>query len=210
MTSIEFAKRIRRTAISMVHRAHASHIGGALSMTDILAVLYSDRLNVRPAEPQWEGRDRLLLSKGHACVSLYAALALKGFFPYEKLLTLNQPGTDLPSHCDRNKTPGVDMTTGSLGQGISTANGSNISGDPGAAAEYAWSITMTVPANAGIVAKTCQIVVTDDGGNTSTCTITLAAGDATLSVSPASVDIPWDGSTSAQFTVESNTNWTVD
>ena len=98
MTSIEFAKRIRRTAISMVHRAHASHIGGALSMTDILAVLYSDRLNVRPAEPQWEGRDRLLLSKGHACVSLYAALALKGFFPEEWLDTYGTDGSLLLSH----------------------------------------------------------------------------------------------------------------
>lgn len=109
-----------------------------------------------------------------------------------------------------NDDIGLTIPANYTAAGISTANGSNISGDPGAAAEYAWSIAMTVPANTGTSAKTCQIVVTDDGGNTSTCTITLAAGDATLSVSPASVDIPWDGSTSAQFTVESNTNWTVE
>ena len=122
MTSIEFAKRIRRTAISMVHRAHASHIGGALSMTDILAVLYSDRLNVRPAEPQWEGRDRLLLSKGHACVSLYAALALKGFFPEEWLDTYGTDGSLLLSHISHH-VPGVEMSAGSLGHGLPYAAG---------------------------------------------------------------------------------------
>lgn len=122
MTSIEFAKRIRRTAISMVHRAHASHIGGALSMTDILAVLYSDRLNVRPAEPQWEGRDRLLLSKGHACVSLYAALALKGFFPAEWLDTYGTDGSLLLSHISHH-VPGVEMSAGSLGHGLPYAAG---------------------------------------------------------------------------------------
>lgn len=93
--------------------------------------------------------------------------------------------------------------------GTTTTNGSAITGDPGATQEYAWSIQFTIPANAGVDPLTCQIVVTDDAGHTSTCTITLAAGDATLSVTPASVELPWDGSTSASFTVTSNTNWTI-
>ena len=93
--------------------------------------------------------------------------------------------------------------------GIATTNGADITGDPGATQEYAWSIQFTIPANAGVDPLTCQIVVTDDAGHTSTCTITLAAGDATLSVTPASVELPWDGSTSASFTVASNTNWTI-
>ena len=93
--------------------------------------------------------------------------------------------------------------------GTTTNNGDAITGDPGATQEYAWSIQFTIPANAGVDPLTCQIVVTDDAGHTSTCTITLAAGDATLSVTPASVELPWDGSTSASFTVASNTNWTI-
>lgn len=94
--------------------------------------------------------------------------------------------------------------------GVTVNNGDAITGDPGATQEYAWSIQLSVPANADVDPKTCQIVVTDDAGHTSTCTITLAAGDATLSVSPASVDLPWDASSSASFAVTSNTNWTVE
>ena len=94
--------------------------------------------------------------------------------------------------------------------GVTVNNGEAITGDPGATQEYAWSIPLTVPANTDVDPKTCQIVVTDDAGHTSTCTITLAAGDAMLSVSPASVDLPWDASSSASFAVTSNTNWTVE
>lgn len=94
--------------------------------------------------------------------------------------------------------------------GSTVNNGAAITGDPGATAEYAWSIQLIVPANAGVSPLTCQIVVTDDAGHTNTCTITLAAGDATLSVSPLSVEIPWDGSTSANVSVTSNTNWDIE
>lgn len=80
-------------------------------------------MRIDPANPRWEDRDRLVCSKGHAGPAIYAALALKGYFPYELLRTLNQPGTSLPSHCDKNKTAGVDITTGSLGQGTSQACG---------------------------------------------------------------------------------------
>ena len=99
------------------------HIGGAMSIVETLAVLYSGELECDPQNPGWDGRDRLVMSKGHAGPALYATLSLRGFFPKEVLRELNQGGGSLPSHCDMNKTPGVDMTTGSLGQGMSTAIG---------------------------------------------------------------------------------------
>jgi transketolase len=99
------------------------HIGGSLSICELLAVLYGQVLKYDPANPNWTERDYLVASKGHCGPAIYAALALKGFFPLEMLQTLNQPGTRLPSHCDRNRTPGIDMTTGSLGQGASSAAG---------------------------------------------------------------------------------------
>ena len=105
---------------------------------------------------------------------------------------------------------GLTLPANYTAAGVNTANGAAITGDPGNTAEYNWSIPLTVPANTSVEPLTCQIVVTDDAGHTNTCTITLAAGDATLSVSPASVDLPWDGSTSASFSVTSNTNWTVE
>ena len=105
---------------------------------------------------------------------------------------------------------GLTLPANYTAAGVSTANGAAITGDPGNTAEYNWSIPLTIPANTSVEPLTCQIVVTDDAGHTNTCTITLAAGDATLSVSPASVDLPWDGSTSASFSVTSNTNWTVE
>lgn len=118
-----FAKRIRKLAIGMIGELGVGHIGGAMSIADILAVLYGKRMRVDPAEPRMPGRDRLVLSKGHAGPALYAALAAKGFFPVDWLSTLNKGGTRLPSHCDRNRTPGIDMSTGSLGQGLSAACG---------------------------------------------------------------------------------------
>ena len=127
--------------------------------------------------------------------------------------TLTLSGTSNSSELTFSKgTDNIGLTIPATytAAGITVNNGEAITGDPGASQEYAWSIQMIVPANTGVEAKTCQIVVTDDAGHTSTCTITLAAGDATLSVSPASVDLPWDASTSASFTVESNTNWTIE
>lgn len=104
---------------------------------------------------------------------------------------------------------GITLPTSYTANGASTSNGANITGDPGATAEYPFSIALTIPANTGIANKTCQIIVTDDGGTAHTCTITLAAGDATLSVTPESVTIPWDASESKSFAVTSNTNWTI-
>ena len=117
------AVRIRMAAIDAIHSLGSGHIGGALSIADVLAVLYGGEMRIDPKNPAWPERDKLVCSKGHAGPAVYGTLAVKGYFPYEELRTLNRPGTRLPSHCDRNKTPGVDMTTGSLGQGCSLACG---------------------------------------------------------------------------------------
>lgn len=118
----EFAWRIRRSIIEEIASKGGGHVGGTLDLAELLAVLYGEVMNVRPEEPDWEGRDYLVCSKGHSGPAIYAALALKGFFPYARLRTLNRGGTLLPGHCDR-KVPGVDATTGSLGQGMSIASG---------------------------------------------------------------------------------------
>ncbi|NLB18192.1 MAG: transketolase [Syntrophomonadaceae bacterium] len=119
----KMARDIRAQVITMIGEAGKGHVGGSLSIADVVAVLYFDQMRVDPNNPNMEGRDRLVLSKGHAGPALYAALALKGYFAMEWLKTLNRPGTNLPSHCDMTKTPGIDMTAGSLGQGISCAVG---------------------------------------------------------------------------------------
>lgn len=119
----KFAAEIRIATVKQVATRGFGHLGGALSVTDALAVLYGKEMNVRPEEPKWADRDVLVMSKGHAGPAVYSTLALKGYFPMEDLKTLNQPGTNLPSHCDMNLTTGVDMTTGSLGQGVSTGIG---------------------------------------------------------------------------------------
>ena len=117
------SKHIQMEIVKMISRLPAGHLGGSLSVADLLAVLYGNHMNYDSSNPKWEDRDWLVMSKGHCGPALYATLALNGFFPMEQLETLNCPGTNLPSHCDRNRTPGIDMTTGSLGQGASTAAG---------------------------------------------------------------------------------------
>ena len=119
----KFSKEIRRNTLRCLHSQGSGHVGGCLSIVDVLAVLYGKHMDVDPANPKKEDRDKLVLSKGHAGPALYATLALKGFFPVEWLDTLNQLGTRLPSHVNINLTPGVDMTAGSLGQGLSCACG---------------------------------------------------------------------------------------
>ena len=111
------AATVRRLALQMVHRAKASHIGSALSISDIVAVLYGKVLNVDPAQPSWADRDRFILSKGHACVAVYAALAARGFFREEELLTYGRDHSDLMNHIS-HKVRGVEFSTGSLGHGL--------------------------------------------------------------------------------------------
>lgn len=117
------AKEIRSLTIDEIGYLGVGHIGGAMSVVELLTLLYYEHMNVDPANPRMNGRDWFVLSKGHAGPTLYSTLAMKGFFPKDWLHTLNTGGTRLPSHCDRNLTPGVDMTTGSLGQGFSAALG---------------------------------------------------------------------------------------
>ena len=119
----KLALEIRIGIVEEIQARGFGHIGGSLSLADALAVLYGAVMRYDSQNPKWPDRDKLVCSKCHAGPGVYATLAVKGFFPYEDLKTLNQPGTYLPSHCDKNKTPGVDMTTGSLGQGTSAAVG---------------------------------------------------------------------------------------
>lgn len=122
------AARIRMRVIQGTHAAKSGHPGGSLSCSDFLAYLYQQELNVNPADPQWEDRDRFVLSKGHCAPALYGALVERGFLPEEEILTLRHIGSRLQGHPNMNLTPGVDMSTGSLGQGISTACGMALGG----------------------------------------------------------------------------------
>ena len=119
----DVARDIRCDVIEMIGRLGVGHIGGCLSVVELISVLYFEAMHVDPKNPKMEGRDRFICSKGHAGPTVYAALAKKGYFERERLWTLNQGGTKLPSHCNMVLTPGIDMTTGSLGQGFSCAVG---------------------------------------------------------------------------------------
>jgi transketolase len=114
---------IRRHIIRMIHGSQSGHPGGSLSATDIVTALYFHFMRVDPADPHWPGRDRFILSKGHACPVWYAALAERGFFPIEELMTLRRINSRLQGHPDMKKTPGIDISTGSLGQGLSAGVG---------------------------------------------------------------------------------------
>ena len=122
------ARELRRSIISMLSEAGSGHPGGSLSLAEIMSVLYFREMNIDPANPQKPDRDKLVLCKGHAAPALYAALAEKGFFPKEKLMTLRKLGSSLQGHPDMHKTAGVDMSTGSLGQGLSAACGMALAG----------------------------------------------------------------------------------
>lgn len=124
----EIAKKIRREIVEQVYIASSGHPGGSLSIADILTVLYFYELNVDEKNPTWEDRDRFVLSKGHCAPALYASLANRGFFDLEELKEFRNINGKLQGHPDMKKIPGVDMTTGSLGQGLSAANGMAIAG----------------------------------------------------------------------------------
>ncbi len=124
----EVARNIRVGILHGVAGAGCGHPGGSLSIADIMAYLYTKELNVRPDDPKWEDRDRFVLSKGHTAPALYATLAEPGFFPKEELFTLRKIDSRLQGHPDMKNIPGVDMTTGSLGLGISAACGMALSG----------------------------------------------------------------------------------
>ena len=123
----KLANEVRKGIISSVHSAKAGHPGGSLSAADIFTFLYFEEMNVDPKNPKQADRDRFVLSKGHTAPGLYATLSQKGFFPVEDLLTLRQIGSYLQGHPDMKHIPGIDMSSGSLGQGISTAVGMALS-----------------------------------------------------------------------------------
>jgi len=119
----QVAREIRKNIMIMLNRAGSGHPGGSLSLVEILTALYFHVINVDPHHPAWEKRDRLVLSKGHAAPVLYGVLAKKGFFPAEELYNLRKLGSILQGHPDMKQVPGVEISTGSLGQGLSVANG---------------------------------------------------------------------------------------
>lgn len=124
----QIAIELRKSAITMIYEAQSGHPGGSLSAADIITALYFKEMNIDPANPKWEDRDRFVLSKGHVCPILYAALGKLGYFPKEYLHKLRQEGSILQGHPDMKKCPGIDISTGSLGQGLSCAVGMAIAG----------------------------------------------------------------------------------
>lgn len=123
MDSVEFARELRVQALKMTSGGKGSHIGSMFSIADIIAVLYHDVLKYDPRNAEWADRDRFILSKGHAGGIVYAALALKGFFPVQELDTYYQDGSKIPGHITRGKLPGVEFSTGALGHGLPSATG---------------------------------------------------------------------------------------
>lgn len=124
----EDAVKVRMCVIEGTYHAKSGHPGGSLSIADIMTYLFLEELNVDPKNPDWEDRDRFVLSKGHTAPAMYGAMALKGFFPVEEIKTLRKPNSRLQGHPSMRLTPGVDMSTGSLGQGISVAAGMALGG----------------------------------------------------------------------------------
>src|SRR5437773_2460837 len=121
--SADLARRIRRHVVGMTHRAKSAHVGSALSIADIVAVVYQEILRVDPGRPDWPDRDRFILSKGHGCATLYAVLAERGFFPDQWLDSYYQNGARLAGHATHSGVPGIELSTGSLGHGLSVATG---------------------------------------------------------------------------------------
>ena len=119
----EIARQIRVQVIRAVYHARAGHLGGPLSAADILSALYFHEMRIRPEQPRWPDRDRFVLSKGHSSIGLYATMALRGYFPVDELLTFDGANSRLQGHPDMTRLPGLDMSTGSLGMGISAAMG---------------------------------------------------------------------------------------
>jgi transketolase len=150
------ARQLRRDVFTMIHQCGDGHPGAALSIVDLLVALYFHVLRVDPQNPEWPARDRFILSKGHGCPAYYAALARRGFFPPEWLPTLRKLGSALQGHPVMNKTPGVDMTTGSLGHGISLGAGMTAAGRLAKLDYFVYVITGDGELNEGIVWEAAQ------------------------------------------------------
>jgi transketolase len=135
-----WTRELRVDIIRMLEAAGSGHPGGSLSIIDILAVLYSKVLRHKPEQPDWEGRDRLVLSKGHACPALYAVMAHTGYFDRKELMNLRKLGSPLQGHPDRLRLPGIEASTGSLGQGLSIAQGMAMAAKQDGKDTQAWCI----------------------------------------------------------------------
>ena len=151
-----FSADIRIETTRAIGEAGFGHIGGSASIADVLAVLYGGMMKIDPLRPKWEDRDWMVLSKGHCAPALYATLALKQYFPMEWLKTVNKPGTNLPSHADCKKVPGVDMSTGSLGQGMSSAVGIVMANHYRKKESYTYCIIGDGEANEGEIWEACE------------------------------------------------------
>lgn len=145
------ARDIRREIVTMVHTAQSGHCGGSLSASDIVAALYFDRMNIDPARPRMPDRDRFVLSKGHACPVLYAALALRGYFPVEELSTLRKNASRLQGHPVSTYLPGLDATSGSLGMGFAQAVGMALEAKMTGASYRVYSLLGDGELNEGLV-----------------------------------------------------------
>lgn len=154
MSSEMLAKRIRRHAIDMVHRSHAAHIASALSAADIIAVLYADILKIDPKDPKKPDRDRFVMSKGHAGVAVYAALAETGFFPIDKLTQYYTNGSVYSGHVSHKGVPGVELSTGSLGHGIAVACGMAMAGRNSPQPYHVYVLVGDGECNEGVVWET--------------------------------------------------------
>ena len=152
-----FSADIRIWTIRTIAEAGFGHIGGSASIADVLAVLYGGMMKIDPANPKWEERDWFVLSKGHCAPGLYAALALKGYVPMDWLKTLNKGGTSLPSHADHLRVPGVDMSTGSLGQGISAAVGIALANRMQGRDSWTYCVVGDGECNEGQVWEACEV-----------------------------------------------------
>ena len=156
----KFALEIRLNAVKSLDHLGSGHYGGSLSIVECLAVLYGKVMKIDPKNPSWEGRDYFILSKGHAGPGLYPALALLGYFDMDKLMTLNEDGTTLPSHLDRMLTPGVDMSSGSLGQGISVATGTALAAKMNGTDQFTYCIVGDGEMNEGQCWEAVQFAAT--------------------------------------------------
>jgi len=151
------AAELRKNTLTLIHKAGDGHPGPALSIADLVTALYFDEMRIDPKQPKWEDRDRFLLSKGHACTVLYAALAKLGFFPESLLPSFRSLGSILQGHPVMDKIPGVDMTTGTLGHGLSVGAGMAVAGRLGKKDYRVYVIVGDGEANEGIVWEGAQV-----------------------------------------------------
>lgn len=154
MNSEEFARKLRRHVVDMIHESGAAHVASALSVADIIAVLYTDILNIDPQRPDMPDRDRFIMSKGHAGVAVYAALAEKGFFPVSDLKNYYKNGSVLSGHVSHKEVPGVEFSTGSLGHGIAVACGMALSARSAKKEYSVYTVVGDGECNEGVVWET--------------------------------------------------------